>query len=468
VHVLFIYPDICHGSGRFHRGLGCISSVLKEAGHDTTLLHINKRPTKEKLCHKISQISPGLIGFSTTTPQYPYTQLFSRWIKEEFSIPIICGGMHPTAVPEDVISDKNIDIICLGEGEYPTLELVNGLQDGKDISTIKNLWVKQNGKIHRNPVRRLIQNLDDLPLPDTDIFDYEYILRLFQHMPDILTGRGCPYNCSYCYNNNFRKLCQGKGNYVRRRSVDNVLKEIDYLTNKYKIKRLNFIDDTFVIHPKWLNEFCVKYSKRFNLPFSCCARADNLDREILIQLREAGCYHIEMGIESGNEWLRNNVLKRPMTNEQIVRAFALVHEVGIKATSFNIVGFPYETSEMIQDTINLNLFIKPDYIQVSIFYPLPGTELYNIAKSQGFLTSNHKFSFFEGSMLNLPTLEYKQINHYYRKMYLLSIDRIAQDKYPAIYPLYRLVKGLLGESLTYWLFDKVIRNFLILKRLQGL
>ncbi len=455
MHVLFIYPDICIASGRFHEGIGYLSSVLKTEGHKTSLLHIEKELTKEELCARVDALHPDLIGFSATTNQYPYVQLYSRWIKETHDIPLVCGGIHPTLCPEEVISDNSIDILCMGEGEYPLLELANKLEKGEDVFDIRNLWVKQ-GKVYRNPLRPLIENLDELPFPDRELFDYGSMLKEFSHrseglnVAEVMTGRGCPFNCTYCCNHALRKFYQGLGNYTRRRSVDNVLAEIEQLIERYKVNWLIFDDDTFTLQPKWIEEFCEKYRQRFSVPFQCNAFPTTLNGEIIQKLKQAGCERIAIGIESGNEWLRKEVLKRPISNEQIVKAFRSVAEAGIKTYSFNMVGFPHETPEMIEDTIKLNLLLDPDHIQTSIFYPYPGTQLYELCKENDWLGQDRKSSYFaEGTILNLPTLTQEQITDYYRQLHALSIDKIVQSGYPRVYPCYRLMKGILGESLTY-------------------
>jgi radical SAM superfamily enzyme YgiQ (UPF0313 family) len=364
--------------------------------------------------------------------------------------------MHPTLSPEDVISNESIDIVCIGEGEYPMLELANRLENGEDITAIKNLWVKIEGKLYKNPLRPLITNLDELPFPDRDLFDYERMIEKFSHrssdlrIAEIMTGRGCPFNCAYCCNHALRKIYRDCGPYVRRRSVENVLNEVEYLIEKYKINWLIFDDDTFTMHPRWLEEFCEKYPKRFALPFQCNAFPTTLNKELIYQLKKAGCDRIAIGIESGNEWLRKTVLQRPITNEQIIKVFKLLKEAGIKSYSFNMVGLPFETPEMIEDTIKLNLLLDADHIQVSVFYPYPKTHLYEICKENGWLSQNKKSSYFEEeTTLNLPTLTMEQIAHYYRKMHSLSIDKIVHSSYPKVYPVYKLAKVLLGESLTH-------------------
>ena len=298
--------------------------------------------------------------------------------------------------------------------------------------------------------------MDDLPFPDRDLFNYKDMLKKFAgraeglYIAEIMTGRGCPFECTYCCNHALRKTYEGLGNYVRRRSVDNVMAEIEQLVNEYDINWLVFDDDTFTIHPKWIEEFCEKYRNKFSITFQCNAFPTTLKPNIVRMLKEAGCSRVTVGIESGNEWLRQEVLKRPITNDQLIASFKLLSEYGIEGYSFNMVGFPYETAEMLEDTCNLNRLLNPNHIQVSIFYPYPGTELYKTCLNNGWLSENGKSSYFaEGTVLNLPNLTEDQINRYFRKLHSLSIDKIVRSSYPNIYWFYNFSKRILGESINY-------------------
>lgn len=442
----FIYPDIyTFGTGGVQQGVASISAVLKLNGHKTSLQHIIHKPSKKEFINEIKKISPDLICFSSTTNQYPFVKLFSAWIKEEeeLDIPILSGGVHTTLSHEEVIADDNIDMICVGEGEYPLLELANNLEGGKTIDNIKNLWIKKDNKIIKNPLRLLISNLDDLPFPDYDLFGYGKVLARNNYTATFMAGRGCPFNCTYCCNHALRSIYQGKGQYVRYKSVEYILQEIESITERYDVKRIAFDDDTFTLSSRWTKEFCEKYSKRFDLNFSGNARVDVINKEKLLMLKNAGCDYIHFGIESGSEWLRKNVLKRDITNEQIIKAFKNAHELGMKTYSYSMVGIPFETPEMIQETINLNKLISPDMIQVSVFYPYPHTELWEICNENGFLTEKYLTNYFEKTILNLPTLTKKEVKKYYRKIDAMSLERSIQSNYPSLYYPFKITNFIL-------------------------
>jgi len=171
--VTFVYPDLSLASrGKFYHGVAFLSAVLREAGHQTSLIHISKPLVDEEFISTVSSESPDLIAFSTTTNMFRTARRYARLVKKNFQLPIICGGIHPTIVPEEVINCPEIDMVCLGEGEFALLELCNKMNGNEEIYSIQNIWVKEYGKIHRNPVRPLIQDLDELPFPDRTIYDY--------------------------------------------------------------------------------------------------------------------------------------------------------------------------------------------------------------------------------------------------------------------------------------------------------
>jgi len=427
------------GCGGFQQGIGYMSSVLKANGHRTSLIHVTETMIKSKLMKKIERYKPDLIGFSSTTHQYQYVKEYSNWIKEELETPIICGGVHATLCPDQVLSCNNIDMVCIGEGEYPMLELANRMEKGDNIDDISNLWIKKHSSIKRNPVRPLISNLDELPFPDREIFNFKELLKtglLGAHgsLSEFMAGRGCPYDCTYCCNHALKEIYKGKGKYVRMRSVENVLAEIKNVTEKYEVKKIMFHDDIFTLFHNWIKEFCEKYPTEFDLPFWCNGRVETLNRQILYDLRKAGCDMIFIGIESGNEWLRRTVLRRPITNKQIIDAFRIAHEVGIKTLSFNMVGIPFETPEMVKETIELNKLIQPDHIQVSIFYPYPNTELWRICSESGYLTQDQLPSYFDGkSILDLPTMSREQIAQLYNNFIDFTLERSMSTNHPTIY-----------------------------------
>jgi radical SAM superfamily enzyme YgiQ (UPF0313 family) len=318
----------------------------------------------------------------------------------------VVGGVHATICSRQVLLDEHIDYVVRGDGEKAFVELL----DMRRLEKINNLSYKQNGTILENEIR-IIKNLDSLPFIDRNL-DLHIKRKRVAHM---MAGRGCPYTCTYCCNHILRKT-YGTNDYVRYRSPANVISEIKSLLDNYHIQQVDFHDDTFTLSKKWLKEFCSLYHS-INLPFVCNSRPDTFSSKVAEILSNANCDMIRIGIESGNEWLRNKILRRKTTNHQIKEACKTARDHGIKVRTFNMVGLPFETEKAVQDTYDLNKEIQPDDMHVSVFYPYPETILYRLCEQEGFLTDKNKDGYFgSGSTLNLPTLSEKQINFYYRKL----------------------------------------------------
>ncbi|MFA7707790.1 MAG: radical SAM protein, partial [Candidatus Pacearchaeota archaeon] len=202
---------------------------------------------------------------------------------------------------------------------------------------------------------------------------------------------------------------KNKGKYLRFRSITNLLEEIKQVIKKYNVKEIEFYDDTFTLDKKRLKEFCERYSKEIKLPFYINARVNAVTKEDFQMLKKAGCVRASIGIEAGDSNIRNPVLKRNQTEEQIINTFKWAKEAGLKTYSFNMIGIPYETRESIQKTIELNRKINPDYVGVSIFNAFKGTELYNLCLEKNWLTNTYSASYFQSTNVRHPNFTVKQL-----------------------------------------------------------
>jgi len=414
--VTFIYPDLVphlhKWPGYFYMGIGLLSSVLKQAGHQTSLIHITQPIRQSDFIKRIRDEEPNLIGISSTSHMFPLVKKLASWLIEaKIEIPTICGGIHPTVAPEESIGTEGIDMICRGEGEAPLLELCQKMENKEDFSNIHNLWIRRDGTIVRNILRPLLEDLDLLPFPDRSIFSYPNLFNEREGQGSFLVGRGCPNNCTYCSNHLLRKILGSEGKPVRFRSVDNLLREIKQVREQYPfINTLIFDDDILFLYRKWSEEFAEKYRREINLPFACAIRPDMTDIVVVNLLKKAGCFFIKFGLESGNEEIRYKVLNRRMTNEQIIKAVTLCKETGLTTHTYNMVGIPYETPNTILDTIKLNAKLIVDRIWVSIYQPYPGTKLAELCKEKHFWGAKDlERDFFSSSILNLDTISPSKI-----------------------------------------------------------
>ncbi len=428
--VLFVYPNIKQVV-QYNHGIASLSASLKETGHETALFIINE-DYYLLLKNRISIYQPDMICFSIVSNYWEYSSYLAKKIKEDFNVKIFAGGMHCSIFPQSYTLDKAFDGICLGEGEEAISELVNRIEHKESYYNIKNFWFKCDNTIIKNEIRPPIENLDILPFPDRSIFQNQV-----NGEARFIFSRGCPFNCSYCSNKAYRDLYAGKGKVIRYRSAKKAIDEIKNCILLINTKTITFDDDSFNKDMIWFAEFVKLYEANSSLPSFCCNTRPELITESSIKLfKKANCSQINIGIESGDQDMRKNVLNRNMSNEQIVSAFQLARQYRISTYSFNMIGFPGETIDNFKKTIRLNQLVQPDKMQISIFYPYPGTRLETISREKGLIGEKEVYSYFYQSRLKLPgfsnsrILFYKilfQFNVYktssiMKAMYYLSLD----------------------------------------------
>jgi anaerobic magnesium-protoporphyrin IX monomethyl ester cyclase len=464
-----VYSDISglerYGSRKYYSGLGSISAVLRAAGHETQLLYLDQELSPDEFLARVEAASPGLVGFSATTHQYPYVKEYASCLKSSRpGLLLLCGGIHPTLAPEAVEASGAFDIVCLGEGEYPLRDLADHLERGRDYLHVENLWIRHNGHLFRNGMRPLIANLSELPYVDRDLFDYEEMLADSDGWVDMMAGRGCPYNCSYCCNPALRGRYGGLGQYVRFRSVEHLLGEIRSLQQCYDIETINFQDDVFTLDRKWTLDFCHAFGAEFDYPFWINSRVERISDETLVRsLAEAGCAGIRIGVENGDERLRASVLKRTMTNEEIAAAFRLARSYGLRCYTCNMIGIPGETPESIQATIDLNRELTPDGFQFSVFYPYPMTELHDLSVAQSLVKPEAELTSYYGreSVLDLPTLTREELAAGYERFDALQAELALKRASPLKHRIYILLLKLYrGNS------PRLHRHLQVLRRLR--
>jgi anaerobic magnesium-protoporphyrin IX monomethyl ester cyclase len=386
--VLFIYPNINTQVG-FNYGVAYISGMLRAHGHETYLLNINEKlgyPLDlERIKTDILRIKPDIIGFSVLTNQYKYALEIAKDIKRYTDMPVVFGGIHPTMDPLGVMAENAVDYLCVGEGEEAFLEFV----EKREAAGIRNMVYRDDGRVIMEPLRPYV-DITRLPIKDYSIFDFQQLIDAKDGWVGLTASRGCPFRCTYCLNHKIMKLYKGHGHlpkeYLRRHTVDEVMKEIEHLTGTYKgIRMFIFDDDIFTFDKKWLREFSAKYRSATKVGFVCNAHARVFDEEMAADLEKAGCRIVKFGLESGSEKIRKDVLNRHMKNSDIERAFATAHKFGLHTSAFVMIGLPYEQERDIMDTVRLLARIKPGRFRWSLFFPFIGTRAYDIAKKAGFI-----------------------------------------------------------------------------------
>jgi radical SAM superfamily enzyme YgiQ (UPF0313 family) len=374
-----------------HEWLGVmyLSSMLKHHGHQCEIYV--ERLEKGNIVQKSLSEHPDLFAFSCLTSDYHWALKKAEAIKKHSNSLIMMGGTHITLNPEEAILNPDIDIICQGEGEYPISELAEAIDRKEDYSRIKNLWVKKNGTVVRNEIRDLIEDLDSLPFPDRELYSRYPFFRKKGKRP-LHLGRGCPYDCSYCHNARKKILFYNKGRYVRWRSIEGVIGEIEEIRGKNFVRVLHFIDDSFVIDREWLKAFLKRLSEmegpRLAIQFNM--RADIVTEDLCEAFQDYGVQflRIRIAVECGDEEYRRHILKKELTNKKLLKAADIFHKYKIGFITYNMVGLPGETLDQALETLRLNLKLRPNLTICFIYQPYPGTDLCNYAVEKGFLTES--------------------------------------------------------------------------------
>ncbi len=361
-------------------GVMQLSSIAKSRGWETSLC----LASDDYLRH-IDRTQPDLVAVSMMTTDYRALMPAIRRIRRRFSdLPIIVGGAHPTFSP-DLIKQEAITAICLGEGDTAITAVMDRIESGTPLDGIPNIHTIQT----QAPLSPLIGDLDSLPFLDREIlYDNSSAARHFR-LRSFYASRGCPYGCTYCFNHAYNHMYRGLGKIVRRRSVDNVLAEIDDVARRYPTEYIRFSDDAFVHRvDEWLEQLARDYPKHAGIPFYCLVRANCVTPDMVRLLKEAGCRSVCMSIESASERIREEVLNRKMTSEQIVRAFDLFNDAGIKIYTNSMFGLPSSSLQDEMDTLDLNIKSRPAYANFTICVPFPGTEMFEYCKTHGLLPAD--------------------------------------------------------------------------------
>lgn len=392
--VLFIYPE------NTNIGVGYLSAVLKQNGHDTKLIIdprlFNTYFADNKFLSKAFDFSkiikketltyePDLICFSIFSDYFLWAKQTAEFIKTFTDTPILAGGIHPSLVPEEVLKHQCFDYVCVSEGEEALPELCNKIESKDDISNIKNIWCRVNEKPVFAGYRPLIKNLDNLPFPDKEIFHNIYP-GFADSAYTIISARGCPNACTYCYNGALKHMYKDLGPYLRKRSVKNVIEELKHAKKQYNIKKVSFFDDLFIYDKNWLTEFAYAYKKKIDLPYFCHVGPKYVTEETVALLKTSGCSTVTMGIQSASKDLRQKVLNRTESNEQITKAIRLLKENNIFTYTNIIIGLPTEDTATLEETARFCSRYKSDAVTTSWLRFYPKSPIVETAKENNMLT----------------------------------------------------------------------------------
>jgi anaerobic magnesium-protoporphyrin IX monomethyl ester cyclase len=388
-HVTLVNPPYPRGAPQslfIPLGIGYLAAVLEENQYEVNVLDCQIfRPTQQQLEAQLSRSNADIVGVTTSTLTYwPAVEVVKAAKKVLPNALTILGGPHVTALPEQtLIESPEVDIVVRGEGERTMLELADLVSKGdlNGLGKVDGITFRKNGQINQTKDRAFIENLDELPHPAYKHFPLDKYMMAGKNYLPIITSRGCPFQCTFCLAS---KMC---GTKFRTRSPKKVLEELEWLRDTYDADVFAFYDDTFTIDKKRANDICDEMkARKFDLPWDCRTRVDQVNKEILMKLRNANCQLIHFGVESGSQKMLDAVKKRT-TVEQNAWAIKLAKEVGISVAISVVVGYPGETPELLNQTFDFIRQTKPDFVYVCQAIPYPGTELLDILKDLGWEVS---------------------------------------------------------------------------------
>lgn len=423
--VLLVYPNQ-RGMNMLPPAIGLLSSILKEDGNtvelfDTTYYEkldeagvaevdsdniktekLMARPYKmpnqitlkttsvfDDFKIKVESYNPDLLAMSCTEDMFELGILLLKQVRK-YKIPTIVGGVFATFAPDLALSFDEIDIVCKGEGEDALRSLCRRIRTNKRYDDIPNLWIKnKNGSIKTNITKMV--DMDANPLIDMSIFEEARFYRpmggkVYRMFP-VETFRGCPYKCSFCNSPSQEAMYREETgeSYIRRKSFENMQKELLFYKENMGAQYLYFWADTFFTWKKGEFEQFAEMYKDIGLPFWCQTRIETVREDKMKLLRDIGCARISFGIEHGNEMFRKKWIARPVSNDLMLKNFAIVEDSGIPFSVNNILGFPHETRELAFDTIEFNRKINAHDRNAYAFTPFHGTPLRKECERLGYL-----------------------------------------------------------------------------------
>lgn len=451
---LFLYPNI-FSYGLTPIGISITSALLKKYGHQTDLFDTafmdmhnilydtekNDYPKKfeqlmffkpvdltkygirkekinviNELKKKIDAFKPDVIAYSFWSCQLTGEDegmMYDRGkillekagvSHNKTGINIISGGIYPSLEPEKVLNNGINNMVCIGESEYAFLELANKIDKNADLTGIENIWCKKDNRLFKNRLRPLIENLDELPAGDFDIFDDRSFYRPYHGKVvrgiDYELTRGCVNRCYYCAGPKLRDL-YGDKNFRREKSIKKIVEEISFLKKKYKLDIIRYQDELFLgMDLSKLKQLAKEYREKVDLPFIIETSVNTINADTAYCLKEMGCLSVSIGIEQGNEIFRKKVLNKHYTNEQAIEAFKILKKYNIAVHAYSMMGFPSEKRDLIFDTINLLKKLNISTYQVSYFQPFVGTILREFCIKNNLIKEDEKLKeFVQGSIV---------------------------------------------------------------------
>ena len=476
-------------------GLRSISALLKSKGYSVKLIFLTTKRGEKTAASYNSDLTnqlvdmvkdSDLIGISLMTNTFYQAKDITSAIKQaHIKAPVVWGGVHPTVAPESCMDFT--DIVCVGEGEWPMVDLADAVNNKKDFCHIPNLWVKSNGQIIKNDVRPLFENLDRLPFPDYEINDNQFLVHKGKIVPAspknmkgtliryrLLSTRGCPYNCAFCCNSTWINLYRQKGKWVRKRSIPNVIAELENIKNKFpSVNSMSIADDTFFVRDEEeFKLFAELYSEKIRWPFEINTHPATIDEQKIKILHNCGCALIKMGIQSGSQDTNYNIFNRKVPNETIIKAIQILNRFPNLQKEFHyIVSNPFEPDENLRQTLHFAAENHSGNFRTLIF-PLalfPGSDIYKRAKQTGIITSE-QFEIYEKVYSGKEKRRFDRLG--YHTMLLQAVTNLQRKKIPSPI-LHKFIDTMLAKPIRFcldrkWFKLTIFGAYMVSRSLSGI
>jgi len=468
VRLLLVYTEvqIKYGSYAFQHGLAALAAYVKQAGDpQVSLCYVGPKWNNEGYRDRIRRFRPDVIGFYVTEDQLRFVRKLLNDGATGGAFTLF-GGPYASLNPEIIEQERRLDAVCIGEGELPTVTLLDTLARRQEPAEIPGLWVRRGSEIIRTHSPPYIEDLDSLPFVDREIFEAAPELKhvgitQISHRNSFRVSRGCPFKCSFC--SNHRLARNQEGTFTRLRSVPLVMQEVRQVVGRYRPKEIYFDDDTFTLKESFVDEFVEAYPATSTLPFEFFSHVGPTALRVLEKLRGVGGRRVSFGIESGNEHIRNKVLGKSFSNDRVEEVFREARRMGYQVEAFLMVGLPDETPEAFDDTVELMRRIQPDLYSLSIYFPFRGTDLYEHALRQGYLDGpvdlDDTFVSRRRALLDMPAFPPAAVARAVRNFPLRVYGRPSLRK--AL--LFRAYESPLGDPLLQALapVKRLLRDFVL-------
>jgi anaerobic magnesium-protoporphyrin IX monomethyl ester cyclase len=474
MNVLFVYSlqdyqtpaKPLKNQGRIHLGLSYLSSLLSSHGHSTELLVLTSGTKRKVIDDFIEEFQPELVAFTAVASQYDFISEVAEYIRAKYpSIYLVIGGPYVSLSPEGAIHGV-FDAVCIGEGEYPLLELVGQLETAKKPTKIRNLWIKDGEGIEKNPTREFVTDLDILPFPDRDM--WQKWINYTETEQVILLGRGCPFQCTYCCNHALKKLAPGR--YVRLRSPESVLREIKGIVTRFpKTRRIYFEVETIGINAEVGMALCSEleaFNKQLEKPLTfginlrITPKSDYT--ELFRAFKRASFDFVNIGLESGSKRIREEALKRDYSNQDVTEAVNLAKAYGLRVNIYVMIGIPGETTADFRETIECVRTCQPDWVYLSIFHPYPGTQLYDLCQEKGLLDHEIETDMERcKAVLDLPGFSKRQI----QKEFIWFFYNVYKGHKPPFVTLSHVIRQKAFSSHTLNAIYRQINSYGLFERI---